>query len=184
MQDQSKPLPRLLPNRHQEHGRPLPHHQRMACAPGDLNAIGRFQAASAADRIEGLWAGMHMDRRGHAGREGRFQVLGAEIALPGFDRKRADVGKMASTFEIAPLRPQVEQPDLAKRLNDRAMLWLGALGGRQVGEGIDASVEWRLRQRAKILVGDKAGRTGRLSGLSRTGSRGRLGVGCRRRQHS
>ena len=36
---------------------------------------------------------MHMNRRGHAGREGRLQILGTEDAWAGLNRERTDVGQ-------------------------------------------------------------------------------------------
>lgn len=46
---------------------------------------------------------MHMNRRGHAGREGRLQILGTEDAWAGLNRERTDVGQPAPAREVPPL---------------------------------------------------------------------------------
>jgi len=48
---------------------------------------------------------MHVDRGGHAGREGRFQIFSAEVAPRGIDRKRTDVGQMPALSMRSPLAP-------------------------------------------------------------------------------
>jgi len=182
MQNQSEALPRLSADGHQQHGRALPHHQRMACAASDLSAIGCLKATCAADRIERFRPGMNVHGRSHAGRKGRLQILSAEIAPSGLKRKWADIGQVMATLESAPLGTKVKQPNLAESFDHDAKGRLGAFGRLDVGERIDAPEERPWWQRSKDLMGNKASWTRRLTRLSRTGSRCRLGVRRRRRQ--
>jgi hypothetical protein len=127
-----------------------------------LGALRCFQATGAADRVEGLGAGMHVHRRRHTGRECRFQIFSVEVSSRRLDRERPHLGYAMTAREFVIPRAEVEQPDLVKRPDHDAMRRLRLFGDRLVGECVDVPVKRSGGQRAEIQVCDETGRPGRF----------------------